>query len=131
APGPISPAQSTVTANPTTIATNQTSTVTLTAEDANGTPLTSGGAAVGFTLGTGATATGDFTTATDNGDGTYTATFTPTRAGSAPVAATIGGQPVTSTLATITATSGPTRGTADPAQSTVTASPTTIATNQT
>ena len=46
---------------------------------------------VRFGLGTGA-GTGSFSSVKDNGDGTYTATFTPTTPGSNFVTATIGGQ---------------------------------------
>src|SRR6476660_1106559 len=73
--GPASPAKSTVSINPTTVAVNGTVAVLLTAKNAAGTPLTTGGAAVTFGLGSG-TAHGTFSAVTDNHDGTYSATFT-------------------------------------------------------
>jgi adhesin/invasin len=124
AAGPVDATKSTVVASPTSITTSQTSTVTLTAKDANGTALTTGGAAVVFALDPSATATGSFSTPTDNGDGTYTSTFTPTAAGSAPITATIGGQAVTTTLPTITVTAA--SGTASLSNSRVTVNPTLI-----
>src|SRR5262249_60469423 len=73
--GAADPSKSTVTLNPSSVATGGTSTVTLTARDASGTQLTTGGSAVVFSLGTGP-ASGAFGNVTANHDGTYTATFT-------------------------------------------------------
>src|SRR5262249_41283180 len=105
-PGQISPAPSTVSLSPTSVAVGGTATVTLTAKDANGTPLTSGGATVAFSLGTGA-GQGTFNTVTNNGNGTYTATFTATTAGTNTIKATINGAAVTTTAPTITITAAP------------------------
>ena len=98
--GSASLANSIVTLAPTSIANGGTSTVTLTAKDAGGNPLTTGGAIVLFSLGAG-TAQGTFGTVTDNGNGTYTATFTGTTAGTNTVTATFNAQPLTSTAPTI------------------------------
>ena len=57
-------------------------------------------------MGTG-TGSGTFSSVTDNGDGTYTATFTGTTAGTNTITATIDGQPVTSTAPTITVATAP------------------------
>jgi hypothetical protein len=116
-PGPVDPAQTTVAAAPTSVAVGATSTITLTARDAGGTQLTAGGSAVVFTLGTG-TATGTFGTVSDNGNGTYSATFIGTAAGTNTIAATIDGVAITSTAPTITVTTA-SAATADPATSTV------------
>jgi hypothetical protein len=96
--GAADPAQSTVTINPSSIATSGTATVTLTAKDANGTQLITGGATVTFDVGTGV-GQGTFSSVTDNGDGTYTATFTGTVAGDNTIVATLNTQPVTSSPA--------------------------------
>ena len=66
-------------------------TVTLQAEDAAGNDLTTGGATVVFALGGGG-GQGRFGPVTDNGNGTYTATFTGTLAGSNTITATVNGQ---------------------------------------
>ena len=97
--------QSTVAVSPSSVAAGSPATVTLTAKDANGTALTTGGATVAFALGIG-TALGNFGPVTDHGNGTYTATFTGTGAGTNTITATIGGQAVTSTAPTITVTAG-------------------------
>ena len=122
------PAQSTVDVSPASIASGGTATVTLTAKDASGNPLTTGGSIVTFGLGNGV-AQGTFSTVTDNGDGTYTATFTGSTVGTNTITATIDGQTVTSTAPTITVTAG--AGAADPTQSTVAVAPGTIATGGT
>ena len=72
------------------------------ARDGNGTPVTSGGATVVVTV-SGANNPGALTV-TDRSDGTYTASYTPTSAGTDQVAITmngtpIGGSPFTSTVA--------------------------------
>jgi adhesin/invasin len=78
-------------------------TVTLTAKDANGNLITTGGATVVFGLGTG-TASGLFSGIVDNGDGTYTATFTGSTAGTNTITATVNGNAVTTTAPTIVVT---------------------------
>lgn len=103
-PGTITTAQSTVNivGGATSVASGSNVTVRLQAKDVNGNNLTSGGSTVAFTQ-TGGTAT--FTqsfplSATDNGDGTYSATITGNLVGSAKtLGATIGGSAVTSTTA--------------------------------
>ena len=72
-PGPASPATSQITASPTSIPANGTSTSTITVElrDALGNPLTSGGALVALN-----TTGGNLGAVTNNGNGTYTATLT-------------------------------------------------------
>ena len=73
-PGPASPQTSTVTANPTSLLANGTATSQLTIQlkDAFGNDLTSGGATVTFATPT----QGSIGTVTDNGNGTYSATYT-------------------------------------------------------
>ena len=77
-------------------------TVTVTLRDANGNQAISSGATVIIGLGLGA-ANGVFGTLTNNGDGTYSATFTGLAAGTNTVTAFINGSPITSTLPTILA----------------------------
>jgi adhesin/invasin len=101
--GTFNLARSAVTVSPAQIVSGGTSTVTLTAKDANGNRELSGGLTVKFALGTG-NARGTFSTVTDNKNGTYTATFKGTTAGSNTVTATIGGQAVTSTPPKVTVT---------------------------
>ena len=79
-----------------------TTSVTLTARDANGMQETSGGQAVTFSL-AGGSGSGTFGTVTDNGDGTYTATFTGNTVGADTITATIDDLAVTLT-ATLTVT---------------------------
>ncbi|HEX3152800.1 MAG TPA: invasin domain 3-containing protein [Gemmataceae bacterium] len=119
------PTKSTVAIAPATLSINGTSTVTLTAKDASGNPITTGGATVLFSMGIGA-GQGTFGTVTDHNDGTYTATFTATTAGDNTIKATLNGTTV-STVAPNVAIVGPT----DPAQSLVTLAPTSINTGAT
>ncbi|HEX4609043.1 MAG TPA: invasin domain 3-containing protein, partial [Urbifossiella sp.] len=114
-PGPVSPVRSAVTAAPT-VAAGGSTTITLTARDASGNPLTGGGLVVAFQV----TGGGSVGAVTDNRNGTYTAAFAAGPApGTATLAATIGGQPVTSPGAAIAITPGP----VDLARSTVAAAP--------
>ncbi|WP_344028020.1 Ig-like domain-containing protein [Leucobacter iarius] len=86
--GAASATTSTISATPTSIPADgaSTSTVTVQLKDANGNPLTAGGATVAM-----ATTAGTLSTVTDNGDGTYTATLTSaTVTGSATVSFTVG-----------------------------------------
>ena len=124
--GPADPSQSTVSVNPASIQSGGTTTVTLTARDANGNQEPTGGSTVVFSLGAGS-ANGTFSSVTDNGDGTYTATFTGTVAGTNTITASIDGTPLTSTAPTITVTPGP----VDPSQTTVSVSPSSIQVNGT
>jgi len=121
--GTVSLSQSIVTISPSTVVSGSTATITLQAKDAAGNNLTTGGLAVGFSASGG----GTVTTTTDNGNGTYIATFTATTAGTATVSATIGGSPVTSTIPPITVTAGA----VSLSQSIVTISPSTVASGST
>jgi uncharacterized delta-60 repeat protein len=100
------PAQSTISVAP---ANSQSSayTITLRARYADGRPQTRGGLKVSFGLAAGGSR-GTFGPVTDNGDGGYSATFTPTAAVTDTFTATIAGQQVTSTLPTVTIPIGPT-----------------------
>ena len=99
--GPVSVSKSTMAVWPSAIASGGTNKVTLTVRDANGNQEPRGGLTVKFALGTGS-AGGNFGPVTDNGNGTYTATFTGTHVGSGTITASIGGKAVTSTRPTLT-----------------------------
>lgn len=106
-PVTISLSQSTVTLSSASIVTGATTIVTLTAKDTLGNQQSDGGLTVVFGLGSGSS-DGSFSPVTDNDDGTYSATFTASTAGTArALTATIGGQSVTSTMPTITVTTPP------------------------
>jgi N-acetylneuraminic acid mutarotase len=98
--GTADPSHSVIAVAPANIQAGGTATVTLTAKDATGNPEEGGGLKVSFGLGAG-TASGTFGPATDNGDGTYSATFTATSAGPISVTGTLNGQDITSTAPTI------------------------------
>ena len=89
-PGSVSPALSTATVPDGTdgLPTN----IVVRARDRYGNPLSSGGATVVVTL-SGANKAGALTV-TDRGDGTYTAGYTPTSAGTDQVAITMNGTPI-------------------------------------
>src|SRR4029450_6422626 len=90
-------------------------TLTLQARDRYGNALTTGGQIVTFPT-SGGSSTGQLSATSDNGDGTYSATFSAIAAGTATtIGATIDGVPVTSTLPTVTVVAG------TPAQLTVVA----------
>ena len=91
----------------------QVTTITVTVRDANGNVRTAGGDTVTITV-TGANSATP--SVTDNGDGTYTATYTPTVAGTDSVAVTVGG----SALTTSPYSSAVSPGAASAAQSTAT-----------
>lgn len=96
-----SPARSTISASPTSIVANGTSTSTITVQlkDATGTNVTEGGDTV--TL---ATTRGSLSAVIDNDDGTYTATLTSSNTtGTATISGTVNGAAMTST-ATVTFT---------------------------
>jgi adhesin/invasin len=114
-PGPISYTATDITVNDTTPArqpvrsitlpSGVTTTVTLRVRDARGCPITSP-LDVAFAV-TGGTSTGTLGSTVNQGDGTYTATFTGHTAGSATtVTATIGGTSVQSPPATVTVIPG-------------------------
>ena len=102
--GNTTAARSVITVSNDTIQSGGTSTLTLQAKDSAGNNITVGGLTVIFNH-SGGTSAGSIapSPATDNDDGTYTATFTGQTAGTATtIGATINGTPVTSTLPTIT-----------------------------
>ncbi len=115
-PGAVSLSQSSINLATTSLPSGNTAIVTLTVRDANGNQETSGGLSVAFALGSDA-AGGTFSAVTDNHNGTYSAIFTATVAGTNTVSAKIGGQVVTSTSPNVVVTAGP----ASLTQSTVTA----------
>jgi hypothetical protein len=105
-PGNISVAQSLVSVASSSVASGATVQVTLTAKDAAGNNLSTGGSTVVFTR-TGGTSTGSFSAVADNTNGTYTASFTGIVAGSATtINATIGGSAVATTLPALTVIPG-------------------------
>jgi len=103
---PASLSRSTVTVSRSRIVSGSTSIVTLTARDASGNRELSGALTVAFGLGIGP-GRGTFSAVTYSGNGTYTATFTATTAGSNTFTATIGGQAVTSKRPAVTVVPGP------------------------
>ena len=104
--GPISAATSVIAVSTGTIGSGAGVTVTLRGKDAAGNTVTVGGATVVFTA-SGGTSTGTIGATTDNGDGTYTATFTGVFAGTATtIGATVNGVPVTTAQPTISVTPG-------------------------
>jgi len=106
--GVISPAQSMITVSSGSVQSGNNVTLTLQGKDGGGNNMTSGGATVVFSY-TGGISTGTIapSPATDNGNGTYTATFTGVLAGAATTLhATIDGAPVATTLPTVTVTPG-------------------------
>jgi N-acetylneuraminic acid mutarotase len=121
--GPISVLQSTVHVSDANVSSGATIIVTLTARDSAGNQEISGGATVAFALGSGAGG-GTFGSVTDHNDGTYTATFVGTIAGSNTITAMIDGQSLTSAPPTITVI-----GPADPTRSIVTVSASSIQVN--
>ncbi|HTR19833.1 MAG TPA: invasin domain 3-containing protein, partial [Gemmatimonadales bacterium] len=105
-PGNAVTAQSVVSVSTGTVASGGLVTLTLQAKDSVGNNLTSGGLTVVFNH-SGGTSSGTIGVTTDNGNGTYTASFVGTLAGTpTTIGATINTSPVTSTLPTITVTPG-------------------------
>jgi adhesin/invasin len=99
--GPVDAAHSEVTVSAGTIASGDSARLTLTAYDAQGRRVTSGGSTVVF-ANSGGLSTGLIGRTADRGDGTYTASFRGFRAGLATtIEATVDGQPVTRPLPTI------------------------------
>ncbi len=92
-PGPVDLTRSTISASAAALPVGGTTTVTLTARDADGNQESTGGLSVRFGV---TSAVGTFGPVTDEGDGTYTATFTAWSPGSATFTAEISGQPVAS-----------------------------------
>ncbi len=95
--------QSTVTVSSGSVAVGGKITVALTAQDDHGNQQLKGGLAVKFVLASGS-AGGIFGPVTRHKNGTYTATFTPSRAGTNTIIARIDGVAVTSTPPTVTVT---------------------------
>ncbi len=101
-PGPVSLLVSQLSTSRDTIGIGETAALTLHARDGYGNLLTAGGLNVVFSH-SGGTSTGLISSTTDNLDGTYTATFTGSTAGTATnINATINGSPVTSPRPTMT-----------------------------
>jgi adhesin/invasin len=98
-PGAVDPTMSTISSLDAALPVGGTTTVTLTARDAFGNDESAGGLIVTFGLDT---AVGSFSQVTDNGDGTYSASFTATGPGTASYQATIDGQTVRSLTAGVT-----------------------------
>ncbi len=99
----LSLANSSVTVAPATIPADGTATVTFTAIDSDGSQETQGGWTVAFALGSGA-GSGTFGPVTDNGNGTYTATFSAQSVGTNTISATVDGFTISSAAAPITIT---------------------------
>jgi hypothetical protein len=105
-PGAVSLAASGLSVSSSSILAGATSTVTLTARDANGNQLAAGGLTVVFAK-SGGTSNGTFAATVDHADGTYTSVFTGTVAGNpTAISATIGGSSVTSLSPTIAVNPG-------------------------
>ena len=105
-PGNAVTAQSIITVSADTVIAGGTVTLTLQAKDSLGNNLTAGGLTVVFSR-SGGTSVGTIGPTTDHNNGTYTAIFTATVAGTATtIGATIGGAPVTSTLPGVTVIPG-------------------------
>jgi adhesin/invasin len=105
-PGPVSLANSEVSLSSTSVASANSITVTLQAEDAKGNKETTGGLVVAFRLVGTTGAKGIFSAMKDNKNGTYTATFTGTIAGNNSITATISGYKITSSAPAIQVTPG-------------------------
>ena len=126
-PGPPSGATSQITASPTSIPANgsSTSTITVALRDAAGTPLTTGGATVTLS-----TTAGTLGSVSDNGDGTYEATLTSSTSSTnvtATVSGTVNGSNITDTASVTFTGVGP--GPPSGATSQITAAPTSIPAN--
>ncbi len=106
-PGPVSLLNSFVSVSSGSLASGSKMTITLQTEDAHGNLKTSGGLKIAFEFGSASGSRGVFSTVKDNKNGTYTATFTGTIAGSNTIVAMIGGLKITSTAPSIQVTPGP------------------------
>jgi hypothetical protein len=99
-PDAVDVSQCTIAVSPATVSVGSTATISMTARDGQGNQETSGGLLVSFSVNGTA---GTIGPVTDDGDGTYTATFTPGPVpGTYSITATINGQPLGSRVATIT-----------------------------
>ena len=99
------PTRSLISVGRNSITAGATATVTLTAITTTGAMATSGGLTVAFGLGSGGGG-GTFGPVTDNGNGTYSAAFTGTIAGTYSITASINAQPVTTPAPSVTMTPG-------------------------
>ncbi len=97
--GEVSPPDSTATV-PTAVAVGENVNISVQARDADGRPLTSGGAAVAATV-EGANPAGPIA-ATDNGNGTYAITYAAANAGTDTVAVTLNGTAISGSPFTVT-----------------------------
>jgi hypothetical protein len=102
----FSAAKSTLKLAAATVASGTSTTITLQAEDAKGVKEVSGGLTVAFQLVSTKGGQGSFGPVIDNGNGTYTATFTGALSGSNTIAATIDGIRVTSRASAVMVTPG-------------------------
>ena len=106
-PGIVSADESVVTVSRSVLASGTLADLTLETRDANGRRVTSGSHTVVFQA-SGGTSLGTLSATTDRGDGSYTAGFVGTTAGTpTTISATIDGQPVTQPLPTIAVVPGP------------------------
>ena len=103
----LAPAHSKIMLSASSVKSGSSITITLEALNANGSRITTGGLAVVFSLGHTTGGQGTFSAVTDNGNGTYTATFTGTIAGSNTIVAKIDGVSGTSNAPAIKVTAGP------------------------
>ena len=110
---------STVVSNQAARTAGQTASITVQLRDANSNPLTASGGTIGLT-----TNIGTLSTVTNNNDGTYTAIFTATTVGTATIAATLNGAPLSSAPSIVV-----TPGAASTARSTIAVSDASIAAN--
>src|SRR5690606_22018926 len=92
-PGPADAVQSTVETSASSITTDEFATMTATVRDTHGNPRYPGGDAVGLT-----TTHGTLSEVTDNGDGTYSANLSATTPGTATIAGSVNGVPMTDTV---------------------------------
>ncbi len=124
-PGPPSGATSTISARPTSIVANGTSTSAVTAQlrDASGNDLVQGGHAVALRK-----ADGTALEVNDNGDGTYSAKLTsPTAPGTDVVSGTLNGAPIVSTATVVYVAQQPPAADPSGVTSTISVRPTSIA----
>src|SRR5690606_36949515 len=120
-PGAANAAASTMETSRTWMTTDETATITVRLKDAYGNSLTAGGDDVELFADY-----GSLSSVTDEGDGTYTATFEPTTPGLVTITGTVNGDAIDSTV-TIEVSVGA----ASPETSTITADPETIDTDET
>jgi hypothetical protein len=103
---PVSLGKSSVKIATATIAASGLTTVTFQAENASGSRETAGGLPVVFSLASKSGAQGGFSAVTDNGNGTYTAEFSGTLAGSNAIVASVAGVKGSTAAATVKVVAG-------------------------